>query len=90
MYCFVLIFAQTAPVCSAEIRLLDLDTGERIEIANSSVELVDHYITFTSQQLVDGRRYNTTVLASNIGGSSVSHTLISEFTDTVIAVMYTF
>ena len=58
--------------------LLDLDTGDNITIEGSAVELAGNRVMITSQQLMDGRRYNVSVLASNRGGSAMSYALISE------------
>ena len=61
---------QTSPVCSAEVTVSGVHPN--ITIGRNSV-------SFTSQDLILGRSYNVTVLATNFGGSATSQTYIREF-----------
>ena len=56
-------------MCSGELTLVDLDTGEIITLEG---------ITFTTQEVRINRRYNVPVRASNSAGSTTSYVTISE------------
>ena len=56
-------------MCSGELTLVDLDTGEIITLEG---------ITFTTQEVRVNRLYNVTVNASNSAGSTTSYVTISE------------
>ena len=64
-------------MCSSELSLLDIRTGESVEIANLTI--TGSNIAFASSQLRDNRHYNVTVRASNNVGSATSYTIISKY-----------
>jgi len=71
---------QAAPVCSVELTLVDIYTGDTVPIeVDVNLTLPRNNITFTSQQLVLGRLYNATVRAENVAGLNESYILLGDY-----------
>ena len=64
--------------------MMDVDTGEIITLEETDLTIEGTSITFTARQLRENRRYNVTVTASNIAGSTTSKVNISLCLATVI------
>ena len=58
-------------MCTVEVSAVDLETGDREENIPTS-SLGETIEVFTDGRLEVGRRYNVTVMASNIAGMSHS------------------
>lgn len=63
---------------SAEVSLLDVDTGEIIQLQSSGIIIEENIISFTDEKLTTNRYYNVTVIASNNAGTFTSYAKISE------------
>ena len=57
-------------MCTAEVSAVDLETGNREE--NISTSILGDTIEIAAEQLQAGRRYNVTVMISNIAGRSLT------------------
>ena len=69
---------QSAPVCNAELIVVDIETGENIMLGSTELTIAESNITFTSRQLRMNRHYNVTITASNPAGYVVSKPRISK------------
>lgn len=65
-------------MCSGELTLVDLDTGESIPVRGADSTIAENNITFTTEQLITNHRYNVTTRADNAAGSATSYNTISE------------
>ena len=65
-------------MCSSELTLVDLDTGEIITLGDEELTTEENNITFTTEQLRVNRCYNVTIGASNSAGSTTSYVTISK------------
>ena len=65
-------------MCSGELIIVDLDTGEIITLGDGELTIAENNITFTNEQLKVNHRYNVTVRASNSAGSTTSYIAISD------------
>ena len=63
-------------MCSGELIIIDLDTGEIMR--DGELTITGNNITFTNEQLKVNHRYNVTVRASNSAGSATSYIAISD------------
>ena len=65
-------------MCGVVLTLVDLDTGDAIqsELVGSGT-YASTSVTINTGLLLTNRHYNVTIRASNVAGSAVSHTLIS-------------
>ena len=61
-------------MCSAELIIVDVDTGETFTL---DMTIAETNITFNTQQLRENRRYNVTIISSNAAGSATLQTRIS-------------
>ncbi len=66
-------------MCTVDLMFVDLDTGESITLGDTDLTVEGNNVTFTTELLTTNRRFNVTANATNIAGSSVSHTTMSEF-----------
>lgn len=64
-------------MCSAEITLVDADTGEMIVLAGDNISIMDEAISFSLALLTMRHHYYLSVL-SNVAGSAVYNTRLSE------------
>ena len=73
---------QSAPTCTSILTFVNVDSGETTVIAIAADVLPSpDNITFDPAQLDTNSNYNVSVLASNVAGSAVSYTRISECCD---------
>lgn len=56
-----LCFLQSGLICSAELRLVDINTGMNFTIENSRLAIIGNSITFSSQLLTSNRHYTITI-----------------------------
>lgn len=68
----------SAPVCTAVLTFVDLDTGDTITLGTTDLTLEENNITFTAESglLTTNRHYDVTVTATNIAGSATSYITI--------------
>lgn len=83
-YNFIL---QSAPVCYGNLVFLDNYTGERVMMECSDLTIMEDTISFAATRLTANRHYHVTVTASNVAGSDNSSTMISEFSDKMVAIV---
>ena len=57
---------------------MDVNTGESITLENVDLTIKATSITFTAQNLRENRRYDVTVIASNVHGQAISQVMISK------------
>ena len=77
-------FLQSAPVCSAELTFVDVDTRETITLGNTDLTVAETNITFTAEQLRMNRHYNITVIAFNVAGTATSRNNISKCMNIIV------
>ena len=70
-------YTQSAPTCTSILTFVNVDS-EKITVISGDVMPSPENITFDPAQLDTNSNYNVSVLASNIAGSAVSYTSISE------------
>ena len=70
-------YTQSAPTCTSILTFVNVDSGETTVISADVMHSPD-IITFYPGQLDTNSNYNVSVLASNIAGSAVSYSRISE------------
>ena len=79
MYVLLLFsYTQSAPTCTSILTFVNVDSGETTVISADVMPSSDN-ITFDPAQLDTNSNYNVSVLASNVAGSAVSYTNISEW-----------
>ena len=69
---------QSAPVCTVEVTVMDLNSGESRVLGNANVFITGSNITFTVDQLPTKSHFIITAVAVNIQGSVTYSTLISK------------
>ena len=76
MCCCDCLYTQSAPVCSSDLTFINIDSGDSFSIQPD--ESISEEITFNSQQLMTNSRYRVRINATNVMGSAISYTNISE------------
>ena len=71
---------QSSPTCTSTLTFVNVDSGETTVISADVMPSPEN-ITFDPAQLDTNSNYNVSVLASNVAGSAVSYTRISECCD---------
>ena len=74
--CCDCLYTQSASVCSSDLTFTNIDSGDSFSI--QADESISEEITFDSQQLMTNRRYTVRISATNVMGSAISYTNISE------------
>ena len=64
-------------MCSSELKLIDLDTGESLRLETTDLIVAESTISFTTAQVTDNRQYNVTVRAGSVSATT-SFTTISK------------
>ena len=78
MYTLLLFsYTQSAPTCTSILTFVNVDSGETTVISGDVMPSPEN-ITFDPSQLDTNSNYNVSVLVSNVAGSAVSYTRISE------------
>ena len=72
----MIVCTQSAPVCSSDLTFMNIDSGDSFSI--QADESISEEITFDSQQLMTNSRYRVRINATNVMGSAISYTNISE------------
>ena len=65
-------------MCDAELKFVDVDTGETTTLEDTDVTVTETGITFSTQQLTENRHYNVTVTVSNVRGLAQATFPLSE------------
>ena len=76
MCCCDCLYTQSAPVCSSDLTFTNIDSGDSFSI--QADEAISEEITFDSQQLMTNSWYRVRINATNVMGSAISYTNISE------------
>ena len=71
-------FLQSGPVCSGEVVVVVLDTGESVMLGGTDMSVEGNSLNFTTGWLTVGRHYNITVTAYNVAGMATAITTISK------------
>ena len=67
-------------MCSGELKVVDLDTGElKTLFGGTNLTVAWNIITFSTELLRVNGRYNVTIIATNVAGSATSYSTISEY-----------
>ena len=79
MYMLLLFaYTQSFPTCTSILTFVNVDSGETTVISGDVTPSSEN-ITFDPSQLDTNSNYNVSVMASNVAGSAVTYTSISEW-----------